>query len=155
MEPGIIKGEICNRNDCKGIIDEHEKDGSCSCHINPPCGYCTTDSSYCPECGWEPSDDIIEINPEVEKRNIEHYQRDNEKWQQQRDLFYKKYRGAEPIEKLEMRNEPHTHFTQIIVGVFPKGTETRESLLPMVRGTFGGRFEQFGETSFKYIAYTD
>ena len=40
---GYFKGEKCNRNGCNGIIDEHEKEGECTCHINPPCSYCTTD----------------------------------------------------------------------------------------------------------------
>lgn len=155
MEKGNIKGDVCNRDGCLGIIDEHEKEGSCSCHINPPCGYCTTDSSYCPECGWEPSDDIIKIDPEVQKRQQEYYERENQKWTQQRELFYKRFRGEEPIYKLEMRTEGHTHFTQKVFGVFPEGTETRESLLPRVKGTFGGRFERFTKTSFTYIAYTD
>lgn len=51
---GIEKGEICNRNNCKGIIDESDKQGDgCSCHINPPCSYCCEQNQYCPECGWE------------------------------------------------------------------------------------------------------
>jgi hypothetical protein len=49
---GFTKGEICNRNGCDGII-EHERDGGCSCHINPPCSYCTDDGAYCPKCGWD------------------------------------------------------------------------------------------------------
>lgn len=51
---GYSEGELCNRNGCKGIILEGERDGDCcSCHINPPCGYCTQNVSYCPECGWD------------------------------------------------------------------------------------------------------
>jgi hypothetical protein len=152
---GYIKGEICNRDGCCGTIDEHEKEGSCSCHIHPPCGYCTTDAAYCPVCNWEPADDITPIDPEVEKRNREYYQKENERWQAARDLFYNRFNGKEPIPALEMRNEAHTHFTQKIIGVFPIGTETRDSLLPKVKGTFGGRFSRFGTYNFEYIAYTD
>ena len=51
-EYGYCAGEVCNRNGCKGIIVEGEKEGSCTCHICPPCTYCTTQTEYCPECGW-------------------------------------------------------------------------------------------------------
>lgn len=72
-----------------------------------------------------------------------------------RTSFYRKYNGQEPITKLEMRQESHTHFSQIIIGVFPAKTETRATIEPKAKGTFGGRFEYFGETRFSYIAYTD
>lgn len=157
IEVGLVKGETCNRDGCQGIIDEHEKEGGCSCHINPPCSYCTTDAAYCPECNWHPEDDIPPVDTEMDKKNREYYQRENEKWAAQRKSFYRKYNGQEPIEKLEMRNESHTHFSQIIIGVFPKGTETRASIEEKAIGTFGGRFELWNPErgSFKYIAYTD
>lgn len=50
---GYSEGEICNRNGCEGIIKEHEKESSCSCHLNPPCSHCTTSSEYCPVCEWD------------------------------------------------------------------------------------------------------
>lgn len=53
MEEGVFEGELCNREGCQGIIETTEKDGCCSCHINPPCGYCTTQNEFCEECGWE------------------------------------------------------------------------------------------------------
>lgn len=157
MELGIVKGEVCNRDGCEGIIDEHEKEGCCACHINPPCSYCTTDTSYCPVCDWSCEDDCVAtvIDPEVEKRNREYYKLQNEKWEAARTLFYSRYNGKEPIPKLEIRAEGHTHFSMIKRGVFPKGTETKESLYPKVRGTFGGRFTRFNDYSFEYIAYTD
>ncbi len=60
---GFAKGEKCNRwinplnKYCDGIIDEGYKEGCCSCHINPPCSYCTTDTSYCENCGYRAEDD--------------------------------------------------------------------------------------------------
>lgn len=156
-EIGVIKGEQCNRDSCPGIIQERIKEGSCSCHINPPCSYCTTDASYCPICNWCPEDDIRPIDPEVQKRNREYYERENERWRIARESFYNKYNGLESIEKLEIRCEPHTHFTQKQIGVFPPGTETTETLLPKINGTFGGRFENFDSKRgrFSFIAYTD
>ena len=64
---GYFKGEVCNRNGCKGIIEEHEKEGSCTCHINPPCTYCTTPSEYCPECGWDAEDEQAKYLKEYPK----------------------------------------------------------------------------------------
>ena len=50
--PGLAFGEVCNRKGCKAILQEAESDGCCSCHIHPPCSYCTTNRAYCPACGW-------------------------------------------------------------------------------------------------------
>lgn len=155
MEPGYLSGEICNRNGCEGVIAEHEKEGSCSCHINPPCSYCTTDTAYCPVCGWEPAEDIKPIDPEVEKRNQEYYQKQQEEWKAAEEAFDRKYNGKEPVTELEIRSQGHTHFTMLKMGVFPAGTQTRESIEQIVKGSFGGRFTKFEETRFEYIAYTD
>ncbi len=57
MEVGIEKGELCNREGCTGVIEEHDTDLSCSCHINPPCSKCVDDRHYCPECNWEGIED--------------------------------------------------------------------------------------------------
>lgn len=51
-EHGLLNGEICNRNGCKGIVF-HEPEGCCSCHLNPPCSFCTDDGAVCFDCGWE------------------------------------------------------------------------------------------------------
>jgi len=52
VEFGLYEGDVCNRNSCKGVIEEHPVE-NCSCHINPPCSACTEPREYCPECGWE------------------------------------------------------------------------------------------------------
>jgi hypothetical protein len=49
---GLTLGELCNRNGCKGIIEEHEK-GGCSCHITPPCSACVEPRAFCPVCEWD------------------------------------------------------------------------------------------------------
>lgn len=153
-EFGYTIGEKCNRNGCLGVIREHEKEGSCSCHINPPCGYCTTDAHYCPVCDWHGSEDQKDYGSES-PQNIAYYKREMEQFNNNRDLFYKKFKGELPIEQLEMRTESHTHFTQIVKGVFPEGTETKESIEQKAKGSFGGRFTRFEKTRFEYIAYTD
>ena len=158
---GYSEGEVCNRNGCNGIIKEHEKEGGCSCHINPPCSYCTEPNAYCVTCGWdakEEQDEYDKQQMEVYKKNEAYYAQQRKEFDEARDLFYKKYRGEIPAEKLEIRGESHTHFTMKKIGVFPKGSETYESLLPKVRGTFGGRFTTTIDKDshrFEYIAYTD
>ena len=52
VEYGTYDGEVCNRDNCKGVIDLYPPI-NCSCHINPPCPACTNPQFYCPECGWE------------------------------------------------------------------------------------------------------
>lgn len=54
---GYEEGEVCGRDGCDGIIEEHDIDGGCSCHINPPCSYCTTPKEFYPVCGWEAADE--------------------------------------------------------------------------------------------------
>ena len=160
-EIGYSKGEICNRDGCNGIIDEHQKEGCCSCHINPPCSYCVEPNAYCETCGWDAKEEQEEYDKEQIElhKNIEpYYIQMQNKYNEARDLFYKKYCGVIPAEKLEIISEPHTHFTMRKIGVFPKGSETYSSLLSKVRGTFGGRFTTIiNENSyrFEYIAYTD
>ena len=50
--------DLCNRNGCAGIINERPVE-NCRCHICPPCHACTESRVFCPECGWEPSDDEL------------------------------------------------------------------------------------------------
>ena len=161
LSEGYSKGETCNRDNCKGIINEYEKEGGCSCHINPPCGYCTEPNSYCETCGWDAKEEQNEYDRqqmEFYKKNEAYYEKQRKEWDEARDLFYKKYRGEIPADKLEIRAESHTHFSMKKIGVFPKGSETYESLLPQVKGTFGGRFTTTinkDSYRFEYIAYTD
>lgn len=155
---GYTKGEKCSRNGCNGIIDEHDKDGGCSCHISPPCGHCTTDTSYCPECDWSAEEEQEQYDiayAEEHNKLAKRYEILARERQATMDLFWKKYRGELPAEELEIIHESHTHFSMKKIGVFPKGTQTRGSIEVKVKGTFGGRFESFTEFSFKYIAYTD
>ncbi len=55
---GIEIGEGCNRDGCKGVLEDSGgkgEIGGCSCHLgNAPCSYCMYDPAYCSECGWEP-----------------------------------------------------------------------------------------------------
>jgi len=52
------------------------------------------------------------------------------------------------------KDRSHTNASMIREGTYPPGT-TREEVERLVRGSFGGRFEQFGDGRFKYVAYTD
>jgi hypothetical protein len=50
--PGTEEGQCCARDGCAGTI-EMRREGSCSCHINPPCEACVSARAHCPVCGWE------------------------------------------------------------------------------------------------------
>ena len=158
---GYSEGETCNRDNCKGIIKEYEKEGSCSCHDNPPCSYCTEPNAYCPTCGWDAREEQNEYDAqqmEAYKLNAKYYDAQRKEYADASELFYKKYGGELPADKLEIRTVEHTHFSMKKIGVFPKGSETYASLRSKVNGTFGGRFTtSIDQNSFRFefIAYTD
>lgn len=158
MEVGHCKDEKCNRDNCKGIIKEKEIEGCCSCHISPPCGYCTEPKNYCPECDW----DQKEENNKADQKNTDYWtdynnsakaKEDREKAKEREDVFNKMYRGDMKVEEYQDRHKSHTHFSQIIYGVHPN--MSRAEITEKVKGTFGGRFKRFCEFSFEYVAYTD
>jgi len=58
---GYEAGDVCNRDNCLGIIQEEEK-RSCTCFLgHPPCSACTEPRAYCDECGWSDRDEQAEI----------------------------------------------------------------------------------------------
>ena len=137
---GIEKGDVCNRNGCEGIIAEHDKEGSCSCHIHPPCGYCTTETAYCPVCNWDAKEQQRES--EASRPVYKHT-----------EYKHKTFDDLDKT-KIDWICESHTHFSMIKRGVYPEGTEMSD-VAKLVKGTFGGRFSYFYNGDFKYIAYTD
>lgn len=138
---GIEYGDKCNRNGCTGLILEREIDGGCYCHLTPPCSYCVEDRRYCEKCGWEGKDEqVVMIN------NHKCYVQNN---------TIQRYELRELDEtKIDYHTFSHTHFSMKIRGVYPKGT-TIKQVEKEVKGTFGGRFNSFGDGKFEYIAYTD
>lgn len=118
-------------------------DKSCSCHINPPCSVCTEALEYCPECDWYASDDRMEY------MNQYHCRVDSKT---QTYTSYK-LRELDPT-KIDWHYQGHTHFSMIKKGVYPEGVEQKD-VEQEVKGTFGGRFLQFGGGKFEYVAYTD
>lgn len=143
---GFVKGESCLRDNCIGIIEEHDIEGSCSCHVNPPCGYCTAPKAYCPVCGWS-----------EEEEHAEEYLKNLNKAIKYSESFLKyKRKTINDLDntKIDWIVKGHTHFSMICEGVYPENT-TMEEIRKLVDGTFGGRFESFGGGKFKYIAYTD
>lgn len=141
MMYGYEIGEVCGRNNCKGVIENIEPEGGCSCHIRPPCGYCTTPREFCPNCDWQAKHDTIindfrvNVAPDTglhrfwEPRKLDHT-------------------------KIDWHSRGHTNSSMVKEGVYPEGA-TIEDVRKEVVGTFGGRFEHFGGGKFKYIAYTD
>lgn len=136
MELGYCEGDTCGREGCKGTVKEHPVN-NCSCHLNPPCGACTSPRGFCSDCGWEESEDPAPP-PEPYK---------SKPWEPAPP------RPLDPT-KVDWRYVPHTNFTMIKGGVYPPHM-TREEVEKELRGTFGGRFEKFKDGHFKYVAYTD
>ena len=131
----IEDGDKCP--ECRtGKVDWPPIEG-CSCHINPPCSACTDRVLTCPECGWEDEPPEYVYLPAAP------------------GLFIREDRPR-PLDrnKISWRSKGHTSCTMIKEGVYPEGT-TQEEVRAVVNGSFGGRFEQFGDGTFKFIAYTD
>lgn len=141
MDIGYLKGEKCNRDNCDGIIDEHEKEGGCSCHNNAPCSYCVDDNTFCPKCNHSGLDEQRANVAESTKNQTYTPFKAKELWDLDKT-------------KIDWISKGHTHFSMIKEGVYPEGT-TMEEVREKVKGTFGGRFTMFDRCVFKYIAYTD
>lgn len=141
-ELGFNEGDKCNRDGCQGEICQSEPDGCCSCHINPPCSYCTTPREICNECDWSAKDE--ENTYQAEGRII--------LWPDGGVVETKKV-VLDPA-KIDYVSRMHSSSSMIKEGVYPPGATEKEVEAEVV-GTFGGRFERFGGGKFKYIAYTD
>ena len=152
MGEGFSKGEICNRNNCDGTIMNKGKDGSCSCHIHPPCGYCETPDEYCPKCGWDSLEEKEEYKLEISNSDWWKEQiKNNEK---RKNKLHAQMRGELPVTEFDYESLSHTHFSMIKQGVYPDNMTINEVRIK-VGGTFGGRFEYFDNNKFKFIAYID
>lgn len=147
VTPGFEVGERCGRNGCNGLIaDTYRPDGGCSCHISPPCGFCTTPREECPECDWRLVDEETSFNgfrvgPVKPSGAWTHY----------------RPRPLDPT-KIDYRISVHSNSSQLCEGVYPPSddpTADRAAVLARVKGTFGGRFQHFGNGRFSYVAYTD
>ena len=126
---------------CEGIL-YYPPVQNCTCHINPPCSACTDRQLECDKCGYQPEEPEYKDIPVTYDFNG----------------FYIAQREYKPRpldnSKIDYRIKMHTAASQICEGVYPEGT-TMEEVRKVVDGTFGGRFEHFGNGKFKYIAYTD
>lgn len=110
---------------------------NCSCHISPPCHSCTSVVLECKECGWTdepPEEKYIRVAPGLSMRETR----------------------PKPLDKTKIsyRSKMHSSSSMIKEGVYPEGTTLAE-VKKIVDGTFGGKFEHFGNGKFKFIAYTD
>lgn len=129
------ENDICPH--CRESKINWPKVENCSCHIDPPCAACTDNRLTCPKCGWEderPDHKYVVIAPGLSMRENAPRPLDNS--------------------KVDYRCKMHTHASMIKEGVYPQGV-SREDVEAAVRGSWGGRFEYFGNGKFKYIAYTD
>lgn len=138
---GYYEGDLCNRKACNGKIFLRPSQ-NCSCHISPPCSSCTAPRNYCQLCGWEEHEDGLSNN--ISSKSDKKTSVNN------------LYCGPRKLNKsiIDWDVEGHTRFSMIKVGVCPVGT-TIEQVYEVVKCTFGGRFESFGNGKFKFIGYTD
>lgn len=155
---GFCKDEICNRNGCEGIIREKESDYGCSCHINPPCDYCTEPRNYCSECDWDEKEENDKYRETQTKYWNDYHKRPDvieakRVAEEQEKVFIDMYNGRIPVDQYRSRHKGHTHFSQIIYGVHTD--MSRSEIEEKVKGSFGGRFSRYNNYSFEYIAYTD
>lgn len=60
-----------------------------------------------------------------------------------------------PDGKVEWTPKSHSSCSMIKEGTYEPLTMSKADVESFVKGTFGGRFESFGNGKFKYIAYTD
>lgn len=147
---GYCEGDLCDRDGCIGHIKIRPSE-DCSCHLCAPCSHCTAPRCYCDTCDWDEADE-----PEPEVRPLTQAEKDYwaSWWKEQERL-----RNL-PLDntKVSWRSKSHTHFSMIKEGVYPVSGDNaadREMVRKEVDGTFGGRFEHFGNGKFKFIAYTD
>lgn len=139
---GYVEGDACNRDGCTGIIALHDVE-NCSCHLHAPCAAHMDQSHFCPVCGWEEKDDPL-VQEEVHTYHL---------FSGGGFIGETRRRILDPS-KIDWVTRGHSNASQKCVGVYPPGT-TRAEVEARVKGTFGGRFEQFGSGHFVYIAYTD
>lgn len=148
--PGYCEGDVCGRNGCTGCIQVRPSE-NCSCHLSAPCSSCTAPRNYCDECGWDEADEPApEIKPQTQAEK-DYWARWRAEQERIRNL---------PLDntKVSWRSRSHSSCSMIKEGVYPQSENKaadREMVQKEVDGTFGGRFEHFGNGKFKFIAYTD
>lgn len=131
----LEEGDKCP--ECKEGRMKFGKVENCSCHINQPCGSCTEVPLLCSECGWVDESEPERFVPVAPGLSMLE-------------------RKPQPLDntKIDYVCKMHGSSSMIKEGVYPEGA-TREEVRKVVDGTFGGRFDYFGNGKFKFIAYTD
>lgn len=131
------EGDACGLDNCRGRLT-YGAVLECSCHISAPCTNCVDNPLTCPVCGWtetrEPTRRVVDIGCGIG------------------EVTYRP--GPLDRTRIDYRTRTHSSCTMIKEGCYPEGA-TRRDVEMVVRGTFGGRFERFGNGTFRYIAYTD
>ena len=147
---GFEEGDICGREGCDGRI-EIKPPENCSCHIAPPCSACTAPRAFCPECDWHEVHEPEPVRPpqsQAERDAWASYVKEQDRLR------------SVPLDstRISYRSMSHSSCSMIKEGVYPQSGDDaadRAAVRKEVDGTFGGRFESFGNGRFKFIAYTD
>ena len=138
-EIGLIEDEKCNRDGCVGIMQRVDTDGCCSCHINPPCSYCTDAEFICDTC---------EFLVEVEQLDYD--------TKPQAPLKYKT-----PDEKYKELDKNKFNYITIAGAYYfmeYKGycpDMTRDEVEEKFNTCFGRKWLYFGDNKFHLKVYTD
>lgn len=95
IEIGLLPDEQCNRDGCTGVMqDNRDPDWCCSCHINPPCSYCTANEYVCDTCGANVAEEYYEAEKAADEARLK---KSGKTWQQEEDERQKA--RAEYLEK--------------------------------------------------------
>jgi hypothetical protein len=94
---------------------------------------------FCPICDWQGADEEWPKYVATEYVGL--------------SIAVPKPRALDPT-KIDYRVTSHSNSSQLCTGVYPDGT-SRADVEKIVKGTFGGRFNHFGNGRFEYVAYTD
>lgn len=117
-------------------------DSCCSCHINPPCSYCTDLIEYCTDCGEE-------IEQECNITNS--YNKDHTRFFDRKFTPVKCGNGFITGYQCDGRSGS----TMVFEGTYI-GDVTNTNLLEYFgTGTFGHRFGYCGGGNFKFTKITD
>lgn len=84
---GYEAGDICNREGCKGIVQEEDRE-PCYCrHTYPPCSACTEQRAYCEECGWNAKEEERRLYNEIATKRKEKEEKEKKRLEDSRKYY--------------------------------------------------------------------
>jgi hypothetical protein len=146
MSIGFYEGDTCNRDGCDGVIekDRDEITTGCSCHLTPPCGYCTA-MEICPKCDWSAEE-------EADAEAAKHPKPKPSTWEYKRKTIDDLDKS-----KIDWYISDSWHSGMEVTGVYPEGTKMQDILtaLRVSENPNMPRFKRFGDGIFIVRYFTD